>query len=206
MAYAAKVDIKARIPILTTDTSQDAFIDTLCLNVKAVIDSYCDNTFESVNATRKFDMPRRSRRLLLDEWMLTCTSVTNGNGVLIPATEYILEDYNNPPYYAIVLTPITSYYWLPDTKMNPQRAITVVGTWGYTATAPLDIQEAAQRLVVSWFRSRDGLNAGPTRAIVTAAGVEIASTTFPEDVAELLAPYKRIALSTQIGRTLGEFY
>ncbi len=196
MAYCTLTNVKARIPIDSVDTTFDGFLGTLITRSKAIIDSYTDNTFEKVTTTRKFDVPRNSYRLLLDEWLLACTSVTNGNGVVIPSTEYTLEDYNNPPYYAIVLNPVTSYFWQPSASFNPQRAISVTGDWGLTASVPDDVADAAEQLVVNLYKARDGQNQ-TANTIITAAGVLQTPTSLPKSVTDLLDPYRKIILSTQ---------
>ena len=195
--YTTLQNIQLRLPIKTVDASDDTFIATLIRRASAIIDSYTDNHFTAVTGTRKFDLPYRNpRRLLLDDWLLTCTSVTNGNGVVIPATEYILEDYNNPPYYAVVLNRVTSYFFQPSSSnMNERKCIAVAGTWGWSALPPDDVIEACERLVVASYRSRGGENmTGST--VITPAGVVQTPMVMTTDVVELIGPYQKTVLST----------
>ncbi len=198
--YTTLVNIKARLAnnasgTLSTSTADDAFISALITRASAIIDQYTDQHFTAVSATRYFDIPRRNpRRLLLDDWLLSCTSVTNGNGVVIPATEYILEDYNNPPYFAIVMKNTSSYYWMPDSGMNDRKCIAVAGSWGWSATAPNDVVEACERLVVGALKSRDGVNM-TGKTVITPAGVVQSPLMMTDDVKGLLSGYKKIVLS-----------
>jgi hypothetical protein len=130
--YATLINVKTRLQIKSIDVADDNFLSLLITRASAIIDSYTDNHFVKVSGTRKFDLPYKNpRRILLDDWLLVCTSVTNGNGVVIPATEYITEDYNNPPYYSIELKNVSSYFFQPESaNMNDRKCISVVGDWG----------------------------------------------------------------------------
>jgi hypothetical protein len=192
--YTTLTNFKTRTEITSASASDDAFISSLITRASAIIDNYTDNHFAKVTGTRKFDIPRNPRRLLLDDWLIACTSVTNGNGVVIPSTEYTLEDYNNPPYYAIVLKRTTAYFFLPDNTMNERKVIAVAGDWGWATTAPDDIVEACERLVTQMYKSRTGENmSGST--VITGAGVLQTPRTLPRDVTDILDNYKRTVLS-----------
>lgn len=193
--YTTLANIKTRLTIGSTNAADDTFIGTLITRASAIVDSYTDNVFVKVTGTRKFDVPvRNPRRLLLDEWLLACTSVTNGNGVVIPATEYTLEDYNNPPYYAIVINRVSSYFFQPTNGFNEARAITVSGDWGFFSTCPYDVAEACEKLVVQLYRGRDGVNTGGNTVITPSAVVQTGQS-LTKDITDLLDPYKRTVLS-----------
>jgi hypothetical protein len=192
--YTTLANVKTRGSIKSTNAGDDTFISALITRASAIIDNYTDNHFVKVTGTRKFDIPRNPRRLLLDDWLIACTSVTNGNGVVIPSTEYTLEDYNNPPYYAIVLKRNTAYFFLPDNTMNERKCISVAGDWGWSTAAPDDIIEACERLVTQMYKSRTGENmSGST--VITGAGVLQTPRTLPRDVTDILDNYKRTVLS-----------
>jgi len=193
--YATLINVKTRLQIKTIDVADDNFLSLLITRASAIIDSYTDNHFVKVTATRKFNVPYRNpRRLLLDDWLLVCTSVTNGTGDVIPAAEYITEDYNNPPYYAVVMKASSSYFFQPDSTTNYEKVISIVGDWGWSATCPVDIAEACERLVVASYKSRDGVNmTGST--VITPAGVLQTPLTLTRDVIELIQPYQKTMLS-----------
>jgi len=193
--YAVLANVRTRLDVKPADTSKDAFISTLITRASAIVDNYTDNHFTKITATRKFDLPRNPRRLLLDDWLITCTSVTNGNGIVIPNTEYDLEDYNDPPYYAIVLHRATAYFFMPDNQYNERKVIAVAGDWGWSTAAPDDIIEVTERLVVQMYRSRDGLNMTGA-SIITPAGVVQTPRTLPRDVTDILDNYRKTVLST----------
>jgi hypothetical protein len=201
MAYTDRATVKAYLNVATTDATQDAFIDSLIVRVTSLLNSFTDNVFEAVTATRKFDIPHNWRRLLLDEWLLSCTSVTNGNGVVIPTTEYTLEDYNNPPYYAIVLNPVSAYFWYPGTNMNPRRCIAVAGTWGYFATCPADVAGAVVDWIINLYRSRDGIQNTAVKTVITSAGVVQTPMSIPQSVVDAVKPYAKTVLTTQVNRS-----
>lgn len=194
--YTTLANIKARIPIDTVNSADDAFISALITRASAMIDQYTDNHFTLASAqTHKFDLPRNRRRLLFDDWLSGTITVTNGNAVVIPSTEYVLEDYNNPPYYALVLKEVTSYFFQPDSRMNYRKVISVLGDWGWYTSIPADITEVCESKVVRLYRSRGGENMTGS-SIITPAGVVQTPQMWTADEREVLDGYKRTILST----------
>jgi hypothetical protein len=197
--YATLTNIKTRLQITSTAAGDDAFISSCITRASAIIDQYTDNHFtKNTGQTRKYDIPTRNpRRLLLDDWLISCTSVTNGNGVVIPSTEYILEDYNNPPYYAIVLKRTTAYFFMPDNTMNEKKVIAVLGDWGWWTVQPDDITEACERLTVQIYKSRRGENMTAS-TVITPAGVLQTPRAMSKDIQDLLDPYRKSVLTVGV--------
>jgi hypothetical protein len=148
--YATLAVLKSRLGV--ADTSQDDIL-TAALNWSdALINAACDRRFSAATATRYFGPDRidwdgnlnlvpigyRSielpyKRLFLDDDLLVVTTLTNGDGTVIPSNGYFLEPFNAPadsqPYSSILLK--SSYAWTWDTDGR----VSVAGSWGYSSTA-----------------------------------------------------------------------
>jgi hypothetical protein len=137
MAYVVLADLKVYLGIPVGVTTDDVLLAKLILGVKGLIDDATCRTFEAVSATRKFDAPMDGRReIKMDIDLLTVTTLTNGDGTVIASTEYILLPNNYTPKHTIKLRDFSSVMWLPSyaAPMGWEQAISVAGTWGYTAT------------------------------------------------------------------------
>jgi len=71
-----------------------------------------------------------------------------------------------------------------------ENAITIVGKWAYSATAPADITHACTRLAAYLYRQKD--NAGDMDRAIVAGNATILPAKLPSDVAEILKPYRRL--------------
>jgi hypothetical protein len=98
---------------------------------------------------------------------------------------------NWPPYFAISIRQGSSYAW--NYLDDPEGALQISGSWGYSMSAPEPVQHAATRLAAWLYRQRDtGAEAGEIE--LTERGVSIAPARLPRDVLELLRPYQRLML------------
>lgn len=188
MAYADSTALKAYLDI--TGSTKDSLLASLLVRAQAMIDTHCGRTFEAASdTTRYFDAMRDvdGRMLWLRDDLATITSVTNGDGVAVSASDYVTEPRNAGPYYAICLKRGASVAWTYDD--SPENAIEVVGKWAYSATAPADITQATVRLAAYLFRQAAN-NADLDRAVV-AGNVTLLPTNLPRDLAMMLEPYVR---------------
>lgn len=122
--------------------------------------------------------------LFLPGDLCTITSVVNGDGTTVAASDYVTEPRTRTPYYALRLKSGTGITWTFDT--SPEGAIAITGKWGYSASAPADIVRAATRIAVWCYRSRD--NAGFDQDIKTEEGL-ILGATMPRDIRHIIASY-----------------
>lgn len=191
--YCTLAEFKAyAIPDGATDAADDAVIEDIIEAASRWIDGKTGRTFYSRAAeTRYFDTPD-TRELWLDDDLISITTLTNGDGTVIASTDYVLLPNNYSPKYAIKLRDASSESWeLSSTDNSPEKAITVLGSWGYAATAPDDIKTACIMLSDSMYRRRMGENVSGV-ASVTAAGVVISPADIPSGVMALIRPYIRV--------------
>ena len=164
---------------------------------QAYIDQYEGFTFEaSADSTRYFDAASIRRggnveglRLYFKDWICaTPTTVTNGDTTVIASTYYVKEPRNAAPYYAITLLGSSGYTWEGKSSGDTENAITVVGKFAYSTTAPADIVHATLRLSLWYYRQRD--SSTDLDRPMLAEGVTILPSQIPADVTAILDAYK----------------
>lgn len=195
MAYA-DITLFKQYRHMPTGTSTSASVDnstiTHCLNAaQAQIDRYTHRTFEaSTTAARYFDAVEDvdGRTLYLDADLAEITSVTNGDGASLTSTSYVTRPVNDTPYREIRIRSGSANAWTYTTE--PESAITVVGKWAYSTTAPSDIVQATVRLANYMYTQKDAGVFDVT--VYPEAGAVTVPQGLPRDVQEILAPYRRI--------------
>lgn len=138
-SYATLAEYKsfvtARGQTASTDTNDDAVIETLLKSASRYIDSQTGRFFYPLVQTRYFDVPTDrqldQRELKLNADLLEVISITNGDGIAIPSTEYNLRPKNDSPYHAIRLVDNSVYTWASDGAGDTHDVIAVNGIWGY---------------------------------------------------------------------------
>jgi hypothetical protein len=89
-------------------------------------------TFYPRVETRYYDVPENgARELKLDDDLLEVLTITNGDAVSMPSTEYNLIEKNLTPYHAIRIKQTSTYYWATDTNGGLEYVIAINGLWGY---------------------------------------------------------------------------
>ena len=196
MSYLEVIELRAYyldIGITTDDLLLGESIEA----AQKYIDGQTNRRFEAETKTRYYEREDRDRwnsRLLnvFDDDLLTVTTLTNGDS---SSTEIVTANYwpvsskgkrnLGPPYHGILLKTDISDYWEWDTDYW----VEVTGTWGYSATVPADILEAAKTLTAYLFRAKDS-QVFETTAIVESGAVVIPQG-IPATVDRVIHRYKR---------------
>lgn len=187
--YFTLTDVRAYLN--TDSTADDALLSTLIGRASALVETHCGRTFVARAETRVYDAVADVHRgdLLLDDDLLTVTTLTNGDGAEIAASAYVLLPANHTPKYAIRLKASSSVSWTYNT--DPEQAISVNGSWGYHngTAAPEDVRHATARLAAWLYKQRDAPfeNTG-----LPELGEVIIPTALPADIQRTLAPYVRV--------------
>ena len=187
MAYLSTADLKQYLSI--TGTADDALLGSCITRAGSAINAYCRRRFEATAETRyygQFYERVAGTLLFVDDDLLGVDTLVNGDGATIPsgtAAGYWLEPRNRAPHYAIRLK--SSYTW----SFNTDQEINVAGTWGYAATVPPDVQQAALRYSAYLYhlRSQQGYDV----TVNADMGIVTVPEGMPKDVAVMLAPYRR---------------
>jgi hypothetical protein len=177
---------------LTTLAVDDSFIEMLINFASRYIDTETNDVFYATTSTRNFDSPRGYGEILFfDLPNLSVTTVTNGDGTLLPSTAYVLLPANVLPKYGMQLLCGSGFNWAPDNG-SPQQAISIFGSWGNSA-APADIVQACISIVVAAYRRRTGENQN-SKTLITAAGAVLMPEDVPGIAADVINNHRRNAI------------
>jgi hypothetical protein len=69
--------------------------------------------------------------LRLDDDLLEAVTVTNGDGSVLDASDFVYEPPNMTPRHGIRLQPSAGKIWLPASNGNTRQVIQVLGWWGW---------------------------------------------------------------------------
>jgi len=192
MPYPTLGEYKAWAGI--TETGDDvAILTPLLARATAIIEGPqplgTGRTFIAASETRLVDCPTDGGRVLF-LWdageLASITSVTNGDGEAVAASEYVTRPRRGGPFYAIELKSGSSVAWTYGD--SPEAAISIAGKWGYSLDVPADLSQAYLRLVDFLYRSKGG--SGDT-AVRTEAGI-ILPARLPKDIDDILAGYRDV--------------
>lgn len=174
--------------------AHDSLLGDLVTRASRLIDDHCGRWFDARTETRIYDAvgPHFSgKMMLLDADLLSVTTLLNGDGTPIPASEYLLRPLNLPPYFGIALKQGSSHRWCY--LATPEGAISVTGVWGFAPTIPEPVVHAAIRLTAWLYRQRDTGGEG-AQIEVTERGVAIAPPRLPGDILQMLLPYLKMRI------------
>lgn len=189
MAYATTPELKLYLSISTS--TDDVLLSALITRAKGIIDTYCKRTFEAAADTTRYfhavnDVDQNI--LYLDHDLYSITTLTNGDSTVISASDYVLLPANYKPAYSIALKWNASVAWTYSD--SPENAISIVGKWAYSLTAPADIQHACIRLAAWLYRQKD-TSGDVDNATIATGGVVLVPQGIPKDVHALLRGYVR---------------
>lgn len=197
MAYTTRALIKTRLAIGST-TEHDTAIDNWISAATSWINNETGRVFEAATDTKYFTPLTQANGGNLSEdyrtlWvspfnLVTITTLTNGDSTTVASSKYVLLPANNAPYYGIRLKSDAAISWTYSTA--PENAISIAGTWGWSAAVPAVITEATEQVVVYWYQNQKaGGNAG--QATVSGDGTYLPAPRLPKDLSDLLCAYRR---------------
>lgn len=156
---------------------------------QAEIEAQTGKRFEAATQTRYYqrcdvvwDNPKR---LLLDAWLLTVTTLTNGDGATINASDYWLTPRSGPPYSEIELKSTAAWAWGTDGE------ITIVGTWGFMAAANAQVKRVTMRLAEFFWQKRS--TTGESQVI--GEGQIVVAAQYPKDVQDFIVSQRRRSIA-----------
>lgn len=188
--YATNAQLKAyAVPKGETDAADDAEMTRILGAVSRWLDDKTGTNFYGASETHYFDVPQ-GRVIKFDEWLVSVTTLTNGDGTVLTTSDYLLLPYNSTPKYGVKLRDTSNYYWAASSTGSWESVITLAGVWGYAASAPADIVQATLEISKIIYRRRMGENTSGI-AQVTAAGVVITPQDVPPFVWDVIAYYKK---------------
>ncbi len=145
--YVTLYQVKDYLDILS-ETKDDSRLLEMIENSSRLIEIYKERSYEPQVETRKFDVPGARRGavlgafdsfyavpqsvqpLRLDEGLLECSELLNGDQEEITTSDYVLEPANQYPKTRIRLRRANGFVWEPDLDGNVEQVIEVTGVWG----------------------------------------------------------------------------
>ena len=187
--YSTLAEFKLYGSITSTNTNNDSVIEDLIESASRFIDAQTGRTFYARTETKYYDVPY-GRELRLDDDLLTVTTLTNGDGTVITAADYNLIPKNSAPYYAIKLLDTSLLRWQSSSTGGAELIISIVGTWGWVATRPDDINLACMQIAKNYYNKREGQGTEGI-AKVTAMGVVVTPAGAPMSAMQIINRYKK---------------
>ncbi len=139
------------------ESGSDTLLGVLVTRASALVDAFTRRTFAERTETRYYNPVEDVswRTLVLDDDLLSVTTLTNGDAVVIEASSYVTKPANFSPVWGIKLLGSSGIAWTYTD--DPDDAISVAGSWGYCTAAerPPDITQATARLALWLFRQRE---------------------------------------------------
>jgi hypothetical protein len=192
VAYTTTALVKAYVG--ASGTADDTLIDALVISAGSIIETYTGRVFDGTStSTRNFDAISDvdGRTLYFDDDIASITTVTNiadGTSETIGTSAYVTHPRNDTPYWGISLLASANKEW--SYQDDPEGGITVLGSWRYSETAPGAVAHAAKRLTAFLYRQKDS-NSDLDRPLLTNDGVTLLPSQLPNDVKQLLEPYRK---------------
>lgn len=164
-----------------------------------LIDAYCGRTFTpstDLTASSRYYDPLEDvldNTLFLDRDLAVVTSVTNGDGITVVTSDYILlpAESSDGPFYGIKLRTNSNLVWTYDS--DHEQSIVISATWTYGLTTPDVITHACLRLA-QWIYKQRSSDSVSDQPIVMTSGLTIMPAKLPSDVVDMLQPYRRLRL------------
>lgn len=189
-AYPTIAEFKAVTDI--SSTSDDTLIQTYLDNAKQTIEDMAGRKFGvSGTSVRYYDAREAyedGRLLVLDEDLVSLTSIVNGDGTSIATGDVFLLPFNDSPKTEILIKETSASRWTWGT--NPENSVEITGVWGFSTTVPDPVYQATMRLAAFFYYQRD-TSLDVDRPILTATGLYMPSR-IPSDVQMLIYPYSRL--------------
>jgi hypothetical protein len=171
-------------PVVYTD-AELLVVQGLLESAQTFIEEETGRRFEAATQTRYYKgdaVPFHDPTLLLvDDDLLTVTSLTNGDGTVIASSLYWLEPRNKSPKFGIRLKSGAAWSFGTDGE------VAVAGTWGYTAAASADVKRVTCRL--AYLEQQRRTATGEVR--VLGEGGFSFQASMPKDLAEWLTRRSR---------------
>ena len=152
MAYPTLAQTKVYMAVV--GITHDATITQLLAASVAAVEKHTNRVFVEATLTETFRVrfpfiTNNGLILHLFKDLVSVTTLTNGEGTVIAATDYDL--YPKIPYYQIQLRRGKGIYFQSDGEDTP---ITVLGKWGYSVDVPDDVFAEIMRITDLSFRAR----------------------------------------------------
>jgi len=151
--YTTVGKVKTHVGLTSSDTGMDTWLEAMITACSRAIDSFCKRHFYTETETRYFDF-QDPYRMWLDHDLVSITTLTNGNAeILVDGTDFYKYPLSGPPYRWLDAKTDTGNLF--EYSSTTQRAISILGVWGYQAEVPAEIEEACRIWVGELYNRHD---------------------------------------------------
>ena len=194
-AYPTVAEVKTYLS--ASAATDDAVITQIVNGVVDFVERYCGHKFIEAAAQTIYVSPEypnvlgRHRRVLLvrDYDLVSVTTLTNGDAVVVASTDYRLLPLDGPPYFMIELDADSGLYWWRGS--DGAGVVTIVGTTGWkTDAVPDAIFLGILEFCKHVYKTRSSGGEGPV-TLTARGGVIIPPGSVPQGVLDKLDLYAR---------------
>lgn len=200
MSYTTSSKLKVYLGIRQDLVQDDDLINTMIASAKAIIDSTVGFSFDAKADTERlfswgqhvanchYNAGERDhyRTLYFDTWLSGApTEVLNGDGTQISPDMYVLLPPNLDRHYGLRLKRAAGVAFIYEE--DPEECFKVTGKWGWSSTAPIEIEFACTRLAAFLYRQKDSQTFDQT-AFSELGPIQM-KAQIPTDVATILRRY-----------------
>ena len=184
MAYTTLAEVKTHCEV--SGNGEDTYLTAVMNAAEVFIENYTGRVFDAdaeaeVDYNRYHRMPGESR--FHGNMLYFYTECADTPSAITDSPTVIMVPETGPPYYGMY---ITDGAWAYPT-------VTVKSYWGYSKTAPADI-ELAVWMICKWLY--DARHSTDTDAVVVSAnGQVLIPQGVPKDILAILDPYKKMVLA-----------
>lgn len=159
MTYPTVAELKTWLGI--AGSSEDTQVTIIINGAIATCEQLTNRVWVAATATKVFPVEypyvdKTYKTLTFFEDLCTITTVTNGDGVVVAATEYDAMPLL-APYYQLKLRRESGKSF---TRSSAGAGVSIAGTWGATTACPNDLKELILELATHRYRMRQNTNAG----------------------------------------------
>lgn len=194
-SYCSLAELRARLQFATTDTADDAVLESVMTAVSRLIDKHCGRRFwaNSTDETRYYTSEFTDVFYCPDDITSLTTLATDDDGDRVYETTWVAADFDLEPFNAVLdgepYTKIrvnegTGNYAFPTLA----KSVKLVGKFGYGTTAPGPVKEACLLQCERIFKRKDA-----PFGVLGAGGMGQATVipTLDPDVQLMLSQYVR---------------
>lgn len=198
MAYPTLAQFKVERGV--SDTTEDTSLTQKLNAAIAFVERECGRVFVAASRTVTFNCRRPfvspdKLTLNLFQDLVSVTTLTNGDGVVISSTYYELLPYSKGlttalPFHQIRLLDWSGYRFAASTTGG---GIAVAGSWGYSAACPADVFQAIMDLAGYLYRQRSSGQSGPVQVVNRGTALATEAGKLPESVLAVIQSYRRVS-------------
>jgi len=150
VGYCTLNEVKDELGITVEDN--DFTLMGMILQVKGIIDNWCNRDFLAATATRYFD---GGNPLFIDDLVSVTTLKLDEDGdatfeSTLADTDYLLYPLNKYPKTTIKLSEASNYGGFAN---GVRKGVEIAGSWGYASTIPRPIRRLAIMMTIRLFET-----------------------------------------------------